>query len=316
MSEQPAAGLTETYPKLWQNAPLVIGLLLLVDSLHFIFARLLHPYLPGGTSAFYVLTIATVEVGLFLGLRRRIDFSVFRANILFFLTIGLLVAASTTFNYIAVGYIDPGTASMLAQSATLFALGFSIFWLREKLVGSEIAGALIALVGVFIISFQPGDYLRLGSLLVLSSAFMYALHSAIVKRHGGQIEFGNFFFFRVLSVSGFLLIFTAARGQLVWPGWEAWRLLLLAGTVDVVISRVLYYLALRHLQLSFLTIILTLSPVITILWSIVLFGEKPTVQGFIGGAAVILGVMIVSWSKSEARNSEIKGNQDRASTHH
>jgi O-acetylserine/cysteine efflux transporter len=232
-------------------------------------------------------------------LRRRIDFSTFRSNIRFFLSIGFLVAASTTFNYIAVGYIDPGTASMLAQSATLFALGLGVFWLREKLAGREITGALIALAGVFIVSFQPGDYLRLGSLLVLASAFMYALHSAIVKRHGGQIEFGNFFFFRVLSVSGFLLLFTAARGQLVWPSWEAWRLLILAGTVDVVISRVLYYLALRRLQLSFLSIILTLSPVITILWSIALFGEKPTVQGFIGGAAVIVGVLIVSSSKSQ-----------------
>jgi len=299
VSERPATRLTETYPKLWQNGPLVIGLLLLVDSLHFIFARLLHPYLPGGTSAFYVLAIATVEVGLFLSLRRRIDFSTFRSNIRFFLSIGFLVAASTTFNYIAVGYIDPGTASMLAQSATLFALGLGVFWLREKLAGREITGALIALAGVFIVSFQPGDYLRLGSLLVLASAFMYALHSAIVKRHGGQIEFGNFFFFRVLSVSGFLLLFTAARGQLVWPSWEAWRLLILAGTVDVVISRVLYYLALRRLQLSFLSIILTLSPVITILWSIALFGEKPTVQGFIGGAAVIVGVLIVSSSKSQ-----------------
>ncbi|KPK09762.1 MAG: hypothetical protein AMJ56_09885 [Anaerolineae bacterium SG8_19] len=300
MSDRPAIGQTEAYPQIWQNAPLVIAILLLVDSLHFVFARLLLPYLPGGTSAFYVLAIATLQVFIFLGLRRRIRFSVFRSNLRFFLAIGLLVATSTTFNYVAVGYIDPGTASLLAQSATVFALGFSIFWLREKLTGLEIIGALIALIGVFVISFQPGDYLRLGSLLVLASAFMYALHAAIVKRHGGQMDFGNFFLFRVASVTGFLLLFTSIRGQLIWPSWEAWRFLILAGTIDVVFSRVLYYLALRRLQMSFHTIILTLSPVITIIWSLILFSEKPTAQSFVGGAAVILGVVIVTWGKSKA----------------
>jgi drug/metabolite transporter (DMT)-like permease len=276
---------------------LVIGVLLLVDSLHFIFARLLIPYLPGGTSAFYVLAIATLEVGLFLAIRGSIRPRVFRQNARFFLIIGILVATSTTFNYVAVEFIDPGTASLLAQSAALFALGFSIIWLHERLTRVEVVGTLIALAGVFLISFQPGEYLRLGSLLILTSAFMYALHAAIVKRHGGELDFNNFFLFRLASTTGFLLLFTTVRGQLVWPGREAWIVLILAGTIDVVISRILYYVALRRLNLSFHTIILTASPVITILWSMLLFGERPTAQALTGGAAVLAGVAIVTMSK-------------------
>ncbi len=288
--------------RLWRNAPLVVAVLVLVDSLHFVFARLLHPYLPGGTSAFYVLAVATVEVAVFLGLRRRIRFQVFRRHLLLFLSIGFLVAASTTFNYIAVGYVDPGTASLLAQTSTLFALGFSLIWLRERLVFAEVIGALVALIGVFVISFQPGDVLRLGSLLVLGSAFMYALHAAIVKRHGGEMDLANFFLFRLASTSGFLLLFTTARGQLLWPPGKAWIILVLAGTVDVVISRTLYYLALRRLRMSFHTIILTLSPVITILWSLLLFSERPTLQSLMGGVAVITGVAIVTMPKSRKKH--------------
>ena len=55
----------------------------------------------------------------------------------------------------------------------------------------------------------------------------------------------------------------------------------MAGTVDVVISRVLYYLALRRLRMSIHTVILTLSPVITILWSLALFDVLPTLQGLV-----------------------------------
>jgi drug/metabolite transporter (DMT)-like permease len=287
------------------NAPLLIPLLLVLDSLHFIWARLLLPYLPGGTSAFYVLAIATVEMTIFMVATRRVRIRVFRENLLFFLVIGLLVAISTASTYIAVGYIDPGTASLLAQMSTIFALGLSIIWLREKLAGPEIAGATVAVIGVLVISFQPGDYLRIGSLLILASALMYALHAAVVKRHGGEMDFANFFLFRMASVSGFLLLFTTLRGQLVWPTGQAWIYLLLAGTIDVVISRTLYYMALRRFQMSFHTIILTLSPVITVLWSFLLFGLKPTRQSFIGGMAVILGVAIVSFSKSKSKESKL-----------
>lgn len=280
------------------NAPLVIGVLLVVDSLHFVFARLLASHLPGVTSAFYVLAVATLEITVFLAFKGTIRPRLFLQNTSFFLVIGLLVATATSLNYIAVGYIDPGTAAMLAQTATVFALALSVIWLKEHLSSVEILGALLALVGIFIISFQPGDYIRLGSLMVLASAFMYALHAAIVKRHGGDMEFSNFFLWRVASTTAFLLLFTTVRGQWVWPGREAWLIIIVAGTVDVVISRVLYYVALRRLKMSLHTIILTLSPVLTVLWSVLLFSVRPTIQALIGGAAVILGVVIVTASFS------------------
>lgn len=280
------------------NAPLVIGVLLVVDSLHFVFARLLASHLPGVTSAFYVLAVATLEITVFLAFKGTIRPRLFLQNTSFFLVIGLLVATATSLNYIAVGYIDPGTAAMLAQTATVFALALSVIWLKEHLSSVEILGALLALVGIFIISFQPGDYIRLGSLMVLASAFMYALHAAIVKRHGGDMEFSNFFLWRVASTTAFLLLFTTVRGQWVWPGREAWLIIIVAGTVDVVISRVLYYVALRRLKMSLHTIILTLSPVLTVLWSVLLFSVRPTIQALIGGAAVILGVVIVTVSFS------------------
>lgn len=189
--------------RLAQNGPLVVVLLLLIDSLHFIFARLLLPHLPPVASSLYVLGVATLELGLFLGMRRQINMRFFFRHVRFFLTIGVLVAAATALSYMAVAYIDPGTASLLSQTSTLFALGFGLFWLRERLSWGELGGALVAVIGVLVISFQPGDLLQLGSILVLTSALSYAMHAAVVKRYGSRIEFGNFFLFRVASITVF-----------------------------------------------------------------------------------------------------------------
>jgi drug/metabolite transporter (DMT)-like permease len=64
--------------------------------------------------------------------------------------------------------------------------------------------------------------------------------------------------------------------------------------VDVVISRTLYYVALRRLKMSVHSIVLALSPVAAICWSLLLFDTFPTPQQLLGGAAVILGVLLVT----------------------
>ena len=291
-----------------KKMPALVAVLLVVDSLHLVFARLLLPYLPPTTSSFYYMTVATLQIALFAAVTRQIEWRVLRDNLRFFLIIGFLIAIATATSYTAVVYIDPGTASLIARMSTIFSLGLGIFWLKERLVRGEQIGAALAIIGVLIISFQPGDAsgrLWLGTLMVLLSTFCYALHAAIVKRDGGDIDFLNFFLFRMASSSAFLLLFTAARGELVWPsGREVWLLLLLTATVNVTISRSLYYLVLRRFRLSILTIILTLSPVITILWSIVLFGERPSLQGLLGGTAVIGGVIIVTISQRNKITAE------------
>lgn len=268
--------------------------LLVLDSLHFVFARALMPHLPFEMSSFLLLAIATVEVGVYQAVRGRVHMDVLWSHWRFFAAIGILVASSTVIDYAAVSFIDPGTASLLGKTSVLFSLLLGLFWLRERLTPVEIAGAFLALFGAFIIGFQPGDYLRFGSLMVLISTFLYALHTAIVKRHGERIDFGDFFLFRIGSIAFFLFLFVIARGQLVWPTPIAWVLVIVAGTVDVVISRSLFYLSLRRMRMSIHTVILTLSPVVTIVWALILFGDMPTRISLIGGAFVILGVFAVT----------------------
>lgn len=273
--------------------PLVLALLL-VDGLHFVFARALHDVLPPLTAVFFVLAIATVQVGAFALARGKFRWATFRRRAPFFCAIGGLVALSTSINYVAIGLIDPGTAALLAQMSVVFGLGFGLIWLRERLSRRQAIGAALCIVGVAVITFQPGDYFRLGSLLVIGAALLYALHAALVKRFGGEMDFAEFFVWRLVSTTGFLLLSASVQGALTWPDASAWPLLFAAGTVDVAISRSLYYLSLRRLRVSVLTLVLTLTPAVTIVWSLLLFGVQPTLPQLIGGAGVLAGVLIVT----------------------
>ena len=280
-------------PALPGDRYLLISVLLLVDSLHYVFARLLLPLVPPGSSALYVLAIATAEVALYGLARKRLHLGAFREHKWPLLAIGFLVAAATNLSFQAVRFIDPGAASLLSQTSTLFALGFSLLWLRERLSLVQAGGAVVALAGALTITFQRGDYLRVGAVMVISSAFMYALHAAVSKRYSGDLDFLDFFFFRLLCSTAFLFPLAWSTGDLVWPTSGAWPLLLLVGTVDVAISRALYYIALQRLKMSVHSIVLTASPLVTVIWAVLLFGTLPTLQQLLGGVAVIVGTLVV-----------------------
>ena len=276
-----------------ESTPLLVLSLLVFDSLHFVFARLLLPYLPPTTSALYMMGVATLEVVLWMQLRGQIRWGVLVAQVRFFAAIGLLIAVSTILTFTAVAYIDPGTATLLSKSAIVFGVGLGMIWLRERLMPSQIVGVVVAISGVIIITFQPGDYWRLGSLIVLCSALLYALHNALFKRYGEQIDLGNFFLFRLGSTTFFLVLIGLLQSKLIAPpSWQAWFVLFLASTVNVVLSRALFYLALQRLTLSLHSIVMTLSPVVTIGWTLLLFGIWPTGQQLLGGGVVIVGVLM------------------------
>ena len=50
--------------------------------------------------------------------------------------------------------------------------------------------------------------------------------------------------------------------------------------------------------MSMFSIVLTVSPVVAILWTWGLFGIQPTLQQLMGGLAVVLGIAIVTTART------------------
>ena len=277
----------------------LLTLVLLFDSMHFVFARLLLSHISPGVSAMYVMGVATIQVGVYGWVTGQLRLGVLRDHWRFFLIIGVLIGISTHLGFIAVGLIDVGTAAMLNKVSTVFSLALGLFWLGERFTPVQLIGTAIAILGSFVIAYQPNTQLQWGAMLIIVGSFCYSLHFAVVKRHGDTLDFLNFFFYRVFSTTFVLFLSAAGRQVLAWPSLQGWLIILLAGTLDVTISRILYYLALRRLNMSLLSVITTLSPVAAIVWAVLLFGTMPTAQQLLGGLGILIGVLIVTGFKGK-----------------
>jgi len=104
----------------------------------------MHPV----ASVTWVLGIGALEVSLFAVSWGKFRLEPFRKHPIFFLAVGILVGVSTTINYVAVRYIEPGVASLLSEISILFGVALGVFWLQDKLTGRQTLGAAIAIVGV------------------------------------------------------------------------------------------------------------------------------------------------------------------------
>jgi EamA domain-containing membrane protein RarD len=279
-----------------RDVRLLIAALLLVESLYYIFARLLWALLPPAAGAMYMMALGTLEIALVL--RGRIDWSVLWRHRGLFAALGVLVGVNTNLGFVAMRYVDPGTASVLSLTSIVFGVALGLVWLGERLSRAEWLGAAIAAAGVLTITAQPGEYLRWGSAIIVGATFLYALHAAAVKRYGAHIPFGEFMLFRSGAVAAVLVVLALAQRQLVWPPARVWGWLVVAATINVVIGRALYYVVLRRIDMSLLTIILTLAPVATWLWSMALFGGRPGAWEILGGAATLAGVLVVTSSRA------------------
>lgn len=81
--------------------------------------------------------------------------------------------------------VPPGTAALLIQFSAFFTLGWGVVLFRERLNRGQVAGVLLAALGVMVIVHgSTGESTTLGCALLLVSAFSWSVGNVIIKRSG------------------------------------------------------------------------------------------------------------------------------------
>ncbi len=195
-----------------------------------------------------------------------------------------------------------GLASLVLQSQSFFTMILAAFWLKERWLGNQLAGLLLAAAGLVLIGSAHGVSMPLGGfLLTLLAASMWACGNIVtrtISRHGpiNQLAFVvwaslvpplPFLAFSLLlegpaamaaALSGFSLSSLAAVAYLAWAatllGYGLWTRLLTRYPVNQVAPFSL------------------LVPVVGLLTGWLVFGETLQPIHLMGGGLLMLGLAL------------------------
>ncbi len=210
--------------------------------------------------------------------------------------------------YTGLDLIDASAAVLLVQTEVPFGVMFAYFMLKEKPTVKALIGIAIAFVGVYILTGSPNlDGKVLGVSLTIIGSGVWALGQVLVKPLSKEINplalvawLGLF--------SGPILIGLSAifDGNTINyfknASFESWIIVIYLGFIMQPITYGCFYYVLKRNPLYKVLPIVTMGiPPTGLLAAIFLLGEEPTKELFIGGVIIIIGVILIVFTKPEKK---------------
>ena len=211
--------------------------------------------------------------------------------------VGVQVGAATTVSRFVVGSLEPATFAVLRG--------------LERLNIARLLGVVLTILGVAVMvvgklmTQQRADYAWLGDIAVLLGAALGGFCSVLYRpylRENSATDVG------LLAMSASVLVLAIAAiaedsiGRVLHLSAKQWAAIGFIG-LSSAIGYVLWLFALAHADSSKVTAFLALSPVTALLLGASVFGEPVLISILVGGAFVIIGLLVSSLAMSRHQAS-------------
>jgi len=180
--------------------------------------------------------------------------------------------------------------------------------LRERPPSRAMAAIPIVLMGVVLISgaFENGAYGRnpgLGVAYGVLTAFAYSGFLLVLREGNRDLRRPAGPLFDATLVSGLVAILIGlALGDLDFaPGWTAQGYLILLALSSQVVGWLLISITLPRLPAALTSVLLTIQPVLSVLFAGAILGESPSALQLGGVALIVAGIVVASAGRRAKR---------------
>ena len=226
-----------------------------------------------------------------------------RRSLIVGILLGLITSAVYTFEMYGISMTETTKASFLTStSIVMMPFLFALFFHTRPRFRSVLA-ALIAMAGVCLLS--GGSYgfsLALGDILLLFTAFLYAMNSITVAKLGMNVSSVQVTFLQLLITTVYTGIMTLIQGRCGNYPQEAVGALLFLAIGPTLICYLIKNYAVQRLTPVQCTLISATEGIFCALLSVVLLHEHVTVQMCIAILLILAGILTeqlgeVAWKR-------------------
>ncbi len=239
------------------------------------------------------------------GLFKKIDN--IKPALLMGLVAGIPLFFAAFFQQLGLKYTTAGNAGFITSLYIVFVPLLNIRS-KNKSTAQTWLGIAVSLLGLYFLSVYPGSAMQAGDLLVLVSAFFWALHLIVLSYLSPRHDF------RLLAISQYLftgivsLTVGIALGEpLNSTNLEAtWLPLLYAGVASVGIGYTLQLIGQRHVKADHAALILSLEAAFAAFGGWLLLKESLDAAALFGCTLMMFGVIISQLKRKIRKNVTIE----------
>ena len=207
--------------------------------------------------------------------------------------------------YTGLNSVDASSSILLVHTEVPFGVLIAYFMFKEKPGAKNIFGIAVAFIGLFILLGAPNLEGKLtGVILLLLGAFAWSLGIVMAKPISKKI--GG------LAVTAWICLFSGPMlliGSFVFDGntmnyiasadIKGWSIVAFLGLIMQPIAYGTWYHVIGSNPIHKVMPVMLLLPLTGLTTSILLLGEEPTNQVFIGGTIILIGVGMIFFGKQK-----------------
>lgn len=244
------------------------------------------------TLLFLRFTIAAVLMAALLFIRRE---PWPRGKILAALIgMGAIGYVGQSFSYLtAIKYASAGLVALLLYLYPTFVAILSAIFLKEKFTRLKMIALLLATVGAAM-TVNPSGGRPLGIILAITGAAIYSVYIIVgagVMQKVSAIQSSTIIFASAGLVYGAATAVSGAHFPQTGAGWAAVGSVILFATIIPVVT---FLAGLQRIGPTNASMLSTVEPVVTVLLAAILFGESLGIVTLIGGALILIAVILLT----------------------
>lgn len=290
-------------------------ILTMLSSITFGFAFTLGPmtYGAGGSNPVtltFLRNFLSLPFLLAIVLLLKVDLKITKKQLINLIILGFIGNAITTLMLnIAFAHIDVGIVTPIHFTYPIFVTLGCVLFFHEKLSKQKVVALIIAMSGIacFFVSALTsasfGSGTLLGLILAVASGVFYAFYIIFMDKSGLKSEspFKITFYVAIASSIG-MFFYGEATGKLILSTLttKSWIISAIFAFLCTVVALSLLQVGIKYIGASEAAVISTFEPITSVIFGVLLLGEKITLIKVVACILIFAGVLILSFAKDKS----------------